>query len=54
MLKKFKVESYNVLAAGDLKDAINQMRQVDGSEWKDMDDPISALKALREKGNGLH
>ena len=54
VLKKFKVESYNVLAADDLKDAIDQMRQIEGSEWHDMDDPIGALKALREKGNGLH
>lgn len=54
ILKKFKVESYNVLAADDLKDAIDQMREIEGSEWKDMDDPIGALKALREKGNGLH
>lgn len=54
VLKKFKVESYSVLAADDLKDAIDQMRETEGSEWQDMDDPISALKALREKGNGLH
>jgi len=54
ILKKFKVESYNVLASDDLKDAIDQMRNIEGSEWKTMDDPISALKALRDKGNGLH
>lgn len=53
ILKRFKVESYKALEAGDLKDAIDQMRKVDGSEWKNMDDPIGALKALREK-NGLH
>ncbi|MFD0979968.1 hypothetical protein [Tropicimonas aquimaris] len=54
ILKKFRVDSYNVLAADDLKDAINQMRDIEGSEWKSLDDPIGALKALREKGNGLH
>lgn len=54
ILKKFKVESYNDLAANDLNDAIDQMREIEGSEWNDMDDPIDALKALREKGNGLH
>lgn len=54
VLKKFKVESYSVLAADDLKDAIDQMRQIEGSEWKEMEDPISALKALREKGIGTH
>jgi hypothetical protein len=53
-LKKFKVDSYKVLAAHDLKDAIDQMREIKGSEWKAMDDPIRDLRALREKGNGLH
>ncbi len=54
LLKKFKVDSYNVLAADDLKDAVEQMRKIEGSEWKEMDDPIGTLKALRETGNGLH
>jgi len=54
ILKRFKVESYNVLVADDLKDAIYKMQEIEGSEWKSMDDPISALNALREKGNGLH
>lgn len=54
LLKNFKVVSYNVLAADDLKDAVDQIREIGGSEWKDMDDPIGALKALRDAGNGLH
>lgn len=54
VLKKFKVESFDVLAADNLKDAIHQLREIEGSGWKDMDDPHGALKALREKGNGLH
>ena len=54
ILKKFRVDSYDVLAADDLKDAIGRMRDVEGSEWKNMDDPIAALRALREKGSGFH
>lgn len=54
ILKRFKVESYNVLTADDLKEAIERMRGIEGSEWKGMDDPIGALKALREEGNGFH
>lgn len=54
ILKKFRVESYTVLAADDLKDAIDNMREIEGSDWKEMDDPIGALKSLRDKGNGLH
>lgn len=54
ILKKFKVESYNVLVADDLKEAIDQMREIEGNDWKGLDDPISALRALREKGSGFH
>ncbi|WP_158644580.1 hypothetical protein [Paracoccus jeotgali] len=54
LLKKFRVDSFSVLAQEDLKDAISHLREVTGSEWKSMDDPIGVLKALREKGNGLH
>ncbi|MDF1775555.1 MAG: hypothetical protein P1V13_05965 [Rhizobiaceae bacterium] len=54
ILKKFRVDSYSILAANDLKDAIDQMRDIEGSDWKEMDDPIKALKALREKASGLH
>jgi hypothetical protein len=53
-LKNFKVENYTVLEPADLKDVVNQMRAIEGSEWADMDDPIAALKALREKGSGFH
>tara|TARA_R110000751_G_scaffold272764_1_gene373019 strand:+ start:44721 stop:45467 length:747 start_codon:yes stop_codon:yes gene_type:complete len=54
LLKKFRVDSYSILAANDLKDAIDQMRDIEGSDWKEIDDPIKALKALREKASGLH
>jgi hypothetical protein len=54
VLKKFRVENFNVLLDDDLRDAVHQLRGVEGSEWEEMDDPISELKALREKGNGLH
>jgi hypothetical protein len=54
ILKKFRVESFTVLQADDLRDAVNQLRKVEDSDLKSMDDPINALKALREKGKGLH
>ena len=54
VLKKFRVDRYTVLADDDLKVAIDQMRNIEGSGWKNMDDPISALKELREKGTGPH
>ena len=54
ILKKFKVESYHVLADDGLEDVIDQMRKIEGSEWKKMDDPIGAVMALRERDDGLH
>ena len=54
ILKRFKVENYKVLATDNLNDIIDRMRLIEGSEWKNMDDPISVLKELRENGNGLH
>jgi hypothetical protein len=54
LLKKFRVASYTALAVGDLKEAINHMREIEGSDWKRMEDPVRALRALRDKGSGLH
>ena len=54
ILEKFKVEKYDVLEADDLIDVINMMRQIEGSEWKSMDDSISAMRELRENSSSLH
>jgi len=54
LLKKFRVDNYSVLTSDNLRDAIIQMREIEGSEWKTIDDPVGALKALRDKANGLH
>ncbi len=54
LLRKFRVESYTVLEPQDLKEAIDQMRSVEGSGWKAMDDPLSTLRALRDVDNGPH
>lgn len=55
ILKSFRVrQEFAVLKSESLKDAVDQMRGIEGSEWKSMDDPIGALRVLRDKGNGLH
>lgn len=55
ILRSFKVrQDFAVLESGSLKDAVDHMREIEGSDWKNMDDPISALKNLREKGSGFH
>lgn len=53
-LIKFRVDNFSVLAPDDLTDVVTEMREIEGSEWKDMDDPIAALRMLREKDGGLH
>lgn len=54
MLKSFKVQSFEVLQSSDLRDAVEELRAVEGSDWKKLDDPIAALRALRDKSDGLH
>jgi len=54
LLKKFKMASFVTLQTDSLIDAVDKIRQIEGGEWAELDDTISALKALREGSNGLH
>lgn len=54
ILRKFRVDNFVTLAQDGLKDAVDQLRQIEGSDWKEMEDPLGALRALRAKGSGLH
>lgn len=54
LLKKFRMASFVTLQTDSLTDVVNKLRKIDGGEWAQLDDPISALKALREGSNGLH
>jgi len=53
-LKRFKVQSYEVLEDSDLRNVIDDMRTIEGSDWADMDDPLEAIKKLRDEGSGPH
>ncbi|RCK21880.1 hypothetical protein TH8_17225 [Thalassospira profundimaris] len=53
-LKSFRVDSFDVLDNSDLSVAVDKLRSEKGSEWKLMEDPLAALKALRDKDGGLH
>jgi len=53
-LKRFKVQDFEVLQSSDLRDVVEELRAIEGAEWKDFDDPVTALKALRDKFGGLH
>ena len=52
ILQKFSVQSYQVLVADSLRDVIDQMREIEGSGWQKMEDPIGAWRVLRGKGDG--
>lgn len=53
-LKRFKVASFEVLKRVDLRAAVDELRAIEGGDWKTMDNPIAALKALRGGSNGVH
>lgn len=54
ILRKFRVDNFEVLARDGLKDAVSALRKIEGSDWKAMDDPIGELRSLRGKGDSLH
>ena len=53
-LKRFKVDSFEALKADDLRDVIEDLRSVEGSEWVKQDDALGKLRAMRDEGNGPH
>lgn len=53
-LKKFRIDSFYVLADDDLRDAVQELREVEGSDWQNLEDPIVALRAMRDKDAGFH
>lgn len=46
-LEKFEIKSFEVLDAVPLSEAINELRQVEGNLWNEMDDPQAELRKLR-------
>ncbi|MEO1191984.1 MAG: hypothetical protein AAFY02_09525 [Pseudomonadota bacterium] len=54
ILRRFRLQSFYALEPGELQDAVRELRAVEGSEWVAMDDPIAALRALRDEDAGLH
>lgn len=53
-LRKFRVATFEVLKKADLREAVDELRAVEDGDWKTMDDPIAALRTLRDGSNGLH
>ena len=53
-LRRFVVATFDALKKVDLRTAVDELRAIDGGDWKTMDDPVAALWALRDGGNGVH
>ncbi|MEM9359372.1 MAG: hypothetical protein AAGB04_24580, partial [Pseudomonadota bacterium] len=51
-LRSFRIESFSVLKNDDLRDVVDQLRAVRGSEWGD--DPLAKLEDMRSDKNGMH
>lgn len=46
-LEDFKIKSFEILDDRPLEEIINNLRQIDGNLWNNMDDPQAELKKLR-------
>lgn len=46
-LEKFEIKSFELLDAALLEQVINELRQVEGNPWNEMDDPQAELRKLR-------
>lgn len=46
-LEKFEIKSFVVLDAALLEQVINELRQVEGNPWNEMDDPQAELRKLK-------
>jgi len=53
-LRRFKVDSFEALKTDDLRDVIQELRQVEGSEWSGQSDALAKLRHLRDEGGGPH
>ena len=54
MLRRFKVQGFDVLQNIELADVVDQLRNAKGNKWRDMEDPFTALGNLRDGKDGLH
>ncbi|PZQ48765.1 MAG: hypothetical protein DI556_13180 [Rhodovulum sulfidophilum] len=53
-LRRFKVDSFEALKIDDLRDVIQELRQVEGSEWRAQKNALARLRDLRDESGGPH
>jgi hypothetical protein len=53
-LKRFNIADFDTLDDTPLGEVVERLRQVQGSYWKQIEDPASELEQLRQGGDGVH
>lgn len=53
-LKRFNIAHFEVLDDAPLTELVGRLRQIPGNGWKDMEDPYSELKQLRQGPDEVH
>ena len=53
-LLRFRIQRFEVLKQEGLRDAIGALRAVGGNGWKEFDDPLAELAAMRREEDELH
>lgn len=53
-LLRFKVQHFEVLKKDSLRDIVGALRGVKGSGWKEFDEPLAELAAMRQNEDELH
>ncbi len=53
-LRHFRVHRFDVLGTDSLRETVAALRNVPGSGWKDIDDPLAELDDLRHEKDELH
>ena len=53
-LIRFRIQRFEVLEAGSLRDVVTALRAARGSGWKEMDDPLTELDDLRRDNDEMH
>jgi hypothetical protein len=54
LLKRFDIDSFEILDDEPLGRVVERLRQVSGSGWKDLDDPYAELQRLRQGSGEVH
>lgn len=53
-LKQFRIHSYKILPKDSLMNVVERVRKIEGSEWRDIGDPLGFLRDMRKDDDEIH